>query len=342
MDCFYASVEMREYPQHKGKALAVGGHSGRGVLTTCNYIARDFGVRSAMPVFKAKQICPDLICLPVRMKLYREESIKVRAILEKEFSTVEMASIDEAYLEKDLDPEDALAFAVEIRKKIYDQLRLPCSIGIAPNKMLAKIGSGHCKPDNQMIIREEEIMSFMKELPIRAIPGVGPKTQERFRKLGVEKCSNLWRFSMDELNASFGVWGAALYDRSRGVDERKINTSRERKSLSVERTFLESVESEAELLQKVDKIFPEFQERLGKYLKANEVSVQKVYVVLKFSDFQRTTLEITSQQIYLEQMKELVQKAFQRSNKAVRLLGLGARFKTASSRPRNPRQLRLL
>src|SRR5471032_9358 len=175
MDCFYAAVEMRERPELAGQPIAVGGGSRRGVVTTCNYEARKFGVHSAMPGFQAREKCPTLVFLPVRFDLYRAESVKIRQILLSYTPLVEPLSLDEAYLDVTGLDRYAWDIAKEIRKRIFEETRLTGSAGIAPNKMLAKIASDWRKPNGQFAITPEQVEMFIRDLPVRKIWGVGPR-----------------------------------------------------------------------------------------------------------------------------------------------------------------------
>ena len=178
MDCFYAAIELREHPELKGRPVAVGGGSRRGVITTCNYEARGFGVRSAMPGFKARELCPELLFLPVRFDLYRAESAKIRSILLSYTALVEPLSLDEAYLDVTGLGRYAWDIARELRARIFAATGLTSSAGIAPNKMLAKIASDWRKPDGQFAILPGEVEEFMRRLPVRKISGVGPRRRE--------------------------------------------------------------------------------------------------------------------------------------------------------------------
>src|ERR1700733_7638141 len=219
MDCFYAAVEMRERPELAGQPIAVGGGSRRGVVTTCNYEARKFGVHSAMPGFQARERCPDLVFLPVRFDLYRAESARIRAILRDYTPLVEPLSLDEAYLDVTGLNRYAWDIAREIRKRIFDETRLTGSAGIAPNKMLAKIASDWRKPNGQFAITPEQVEAFMRDLPVRKIWGVGPKSAEKFRSQGIRTCADLQQIPMAELMCRHGKWGRELYDLARGHDE---------------------------------------------------------------------------------------------------------------------------
>ena len=238
MDCFYAAIEVRDRPELAGQPVAVGGaRDQRGVLTTCNYEARKFGLRSAMPTFKALQRCPDLIVMPTRFEVYRRESAKIREILLRFTPLVEPLSLDEAFLDVSRHEGDPSALAQIIRQLIFQNTRLTASAGIAPNKMLAKIASDWNKPNGQFEIRPEDIAVFMQELPVQKLWGIGAKSAEKFARLGIRTCGDLQRCSRIQLHEWFGKFGLELYLLCRGDDRREVTPDRERESLSKQRTF---------------------------------------------------------------------------------------------------------
>src|ERR1700741_4895047 len=195
MDCFYAAIEVRDQPALKGKPVGVGGaRDRRGVLTTCNYEARKYGIRSAMPTFKALQRCPHLIVMPTRFEVYRRESARIREILNRFTPLVEPLSLDEAFLDVSSHDGDPEALAYLIRQLIFQQTQLTASAGIAPNKMLAKIASEINKPNGQFTVREEDIDAFLRPLSVRKIWGIGTKSAEKFARLGVSTCGDLQQY----------------------------------------------------------------------------------------------------------------------------------------------------
>ncbi|MDP6859283.1 MAG: DNA polymerase IV, partial [Verrucomicrobiales bacterium] len=213
MDCFFAAIEIRDRPELSSKPVAVGGNpSGRGVLTTCNYIARKYGCHSAMPAFKALELCPDLIILPVRHDLYREESHKIREIFKQTTTIIEPLSLDEAYLDVTHLKEDPSKIAQRIRQQIKDERGLTSSAGISPNKMLAKIASDWNKPDGQFTISPEEVRCFVKDLPVRKISGVGRVTAKKLADIGVHRCKDLQKLELADLVRRFGKYGHRLAD----------------------------------------------------------------------------------------------------------------------------------
>ena len=258
MDCFYASVEIRDHPEYKNKPVAVAGSSeNRGVVTTCNYIARKYGVRSAMPSITAKKLCPKIVFLPVNMQKYRTTSEEIHKIYKCYTKIIEPVSLDEAYLDvtesKYCDGNPAL-MAQQIRNKIYEDLKITASAGIASNKFLAKIASDWNKPNGQFLIADDEIQDFVLKIPIRRIHGVGKKTEELLKQRKVNTCADLQKISKYDLINLLGKYGETLFHLCRGVDDRIVEPNRIRKSLSVEDTYQfdlithESCKKELELL----------------------------------------------------------------------------------------------
>ena len=337
MDCFYAAVEMRERPELAGQPLAVGGGGRRGVVTTCNYEARKFGVHSAMPGFKARERCPQLIFLPVRFDLYRAESAKIRKILFEYTPRVEPLSLDEAYLDVTGLDRYAWEIAKEIRQRIFHETALTASAGIAPNKMLAKIASDWRKPNGQFAITPEQVDAFVRELPVRKIWGVGPKGAEKFERQGIRTCGDLQRFSLPELVRSHGKWGQELYQLCRGQDDREVEPNRIRKSLSNETTFGDLLTTLEDCRRELDKLVAELEEELRG--KSMERPIHKAFVKIKFADFTRTTRECVTPNPTRATYQALLAEAYERSRHPVRLLGSGVRFAAADEEPPSTQQL---
>jgi len=327
MDSFYASIEMRDNPSLNNKPIAVGGDKfRRGVLCTCNYEARKYGIHSAMPSFKALALCPDLIILPVRMDKYRDESQKIRSIFHQYTHLVEPLSLDEAFLDV-TDCEDyknsATLIAKAIREEIYDNLRLTASAGIAPNKFLAKIASDWQKPNGQYVVAPENINIFLKNLPVKKIFGVGKVTASKFEKIGIETCAELQELSLEQLTTEFGKFGVRLYELCRGIDTREVKPKRERKSQSVETTFPKDMSNQAICHKALNQLFI----RLNTRLKNNpKHKIHKQFIKIKFSDFTSTTVEMLSNTLILENFHHLFEEGFARKNLPLRLLGIGVRF----------------
>lgn len=332
MDCFYAAIEEREDPSLRGKPVAVGGGSRRGVVCAANYEARKFGVHSAMPGFKAMQCCPQLITLPVRFDLYRSESFKIRAIFGRFTELIEPLSLDEAYLDVSHWKTSAAAIAAEIRAQIFEETGLAASAGIAPNKMLAKIASDWNKPNGQFEVCPEEIDAFMLNLPVSKLWGVGKRMQEKLTRIQVQTCGDLQKFDKIELSQRFGKWGLELYELCRGRDEREVKVHRSRKSISKEHTFTEDVSNVDELLPMLRKTMAEIQEVLqGRY---RSRKVRSLVVKLKFADFTRTTAERACPELDEGVYTTLLADAWSRGNgKPVRLFGMGVRLQDEEDDP---------
>ncbi|MFZ1221044.1 MAG: DNA polymerase IV [Chthoniobacterales bacterium] len=328
MDCFYAAIEVRDQPALKGKPVGVGGaRDRRGVLTTCNYEARKFGVHSAMPTFMALQRCPHLIILPTRFDVYRKESAAIREILYRFTPLVEPLSLDEAYLDVTAHPGAPAPLAQVIRGLIFRKTRLTASAGIGPNKLVAKIASDLKKPNGQVEVKPEEVPSFMAKLPVRKLWGIGEVTEQKLEKLGIATCGDMQRLSRIALQEHFGKFGIELYDLCRGIDHRPVEPDRERKSLSNEETFSTDLETLTECEEKLPELFEELMADLDQ--KESNRAVTKIFVKLKFHDFTRTTIERAGLPPTLDQFQLLLGEAFARTKKSVRLIGLGVRFASA-------------
>jgi DNA polymerase-4 len=324
MDCFYAAVEMRERPELAGQPIAVGGGSRRGVVTTCNYEARAFGVRSAMPGFLARERCPQLVFLPVRFELYRAESARIRGLMLEYTPLVEPLSLDEAYLDVTASGRYAWEIARELRARIREETGLTSSAGIAPNKMLAKIASDWRKPNGQFAVTPDQVEAFVRDLPVAKLSGVGPKSAAKFESQGIRTCADLQRLPLAELVARMGRWGEELYHRCRGRDDRAVEPDRIRKSLSNERTYPENLVSIEACRSALLELVAELEEELRS--KASDRVIRKAFVKVKFADFTRTTRECVCAQPAPGVFESLLVEARGRSAKPVRLLGAGVRF----------------
>jgi len=330
MDCFYAAIEVRDRPALRGKPVAVGGaRERRGVLTTCNYEARKFGVRSAMPTFLALQRCPHLIVLPTRFDVYRREAANIRSILHRFTPLIEPLSLDEAYLDVTAHPEAPGMLAAVIRKAILQETKLTASAGIGPNKLIAKIASEMNKPNGQFEVTPEDVPGFMHPLPVRKIWGIGEKTERKLEGLGVKRCADLQRFTRPQLVDLFGKFGVELYDLCRGSDHRPVEPDRPRKSLSTEETFPVDLATLAQCEEKLEELFQDLMADLAQ--KESTRNIAKIFVKLKFSDFSRTTAERAGLAPALPEFRLLLAEAFDRTEKPVRLIGVGVRF--ANPRP---------
>ncbi|MDB5772568.1 MAG: dinB [Burkholderia sp.] len=327
-DCFYAAVEMRDDPSLRGRPLAVGGRADqRGVVATCNYEARRFGIHSAMATSQALQRCPDLIVLPPAMDKYRVASKQILAIYRDYTDLVEPLSLDEAYLdvtESSHFQGSATLIAQDIRARIAETVGITASAGVAPNKFLAKIASDWNKPDGMFVIRPHEVDAFVATLPVKKLFGVGKVTAAKLNRLGVNNCTDLRSWSMADLQHHFGKFGESLYGLARGNDRRHVSPSRERKSISVEETYIVDLPD----LDACQRELPALIERLMERIRRAKAERQlhKLFVKIRFADFRRTTVESVGSGIDPAVYRKLLETGFQRGNKPVRLLGAGVRL----------------
>ena len=327
-DCFFAAIEMRDDPSLVNRPIAVGGSSDkRGVISTCNYDARRFGVRSAMPSSHAKRLCPDLIILPHRMEAYREASLQMRSIFYEYTELVEPLSLDEAFLDvsdSEFHQGSATLIAQEIRARIHQEIGITVSAGIAPNKFLAKIASDWHKPNGQFVITPAKVPEFVAQLPVKKIYGVGKAMANKLAELNIFTCSDLQKFSVFELTQRFGQMGTRLYHLSRGIDERQVTVDRRRKSLSVENTFTQDLPSLPHCLRELPALSQQLAIRLRRV--DDDYKIVKLFVKIKFSDFSTTTIERSASAVSPATLQDLCAEAYERKHLPVRLLGVGVRF----------------
>lgn len=337
MDSFFASVEMRDHPEWRNIPLAVGGSpSRRGVLSTCNYLARKYGVRSAMPSSHALRLCPDLLIVPGRSHAYKEASLQVHKILNQYSDLIEPLSLDEAYI----DVTDSKAcggsatlIAHEIRQKIFEQTLLTASAGAAPNKFLAKMASEWNKPNGLFTIAPNEIDTFMAELPLIKLPGIGAKTAHSLHNHGFKTCGDIQRCDLFTLIRRYGKWAHRLYELSFGYDDNAVENHWLRKSLGVEETFEKDLLPE-ECSIYIDDIYNEMLLRFNRYQKKEpSVMPHKAFVKIKTHDFKLHTYECLLGQINSpekvppqDQFQIMLTTLLERYSTPVRLIGLGVRL----------------
>ncbi|WP_299533321.1 DNA polymerase IV [Ulvibacterium sp.] len=325
MDAFYASVEQLDNPELKGKPIAVGGSSKRGVVAAASYEARKFGVRSAMSSVLAKRKCPELIFVKARFDRYKEISNIIRTIFFEYTDLVEPLSLDEAYLDvtqnKKGNP-SATLIAREIRHRIFEETGLTASAGISINKFIAKVASDINKPNGQKTINPEEVIQFLEDLEIRKFYGVGKVTAEKMYKLGIFTGKDLKQRTLEFLDSNFGKSGSHYYHVVRGVHTSEVKPHRIPKSVGAERTFSENLSSEIFMLQRLEHIAEELERRLKK----SNIAGKTITLKIKYSDFTLQTRSktlpyfIADKVLILEMAKELLyQEQLQNS---VRLLGI--------------------
>ena len=323
MDCYYAAVEMRDNPEYRNVPLAIGGSSDRrGVISTCNYQARQYGVRSAMATAHALKLCPDLVLAPSRMALYAEISQQIREIFSRYTDKIEPLSLDEAYLDVSdckLFSGSATLIAEDIRRTIFEETQLTASAGVAPCKFVAKIASDENKPDGICVITPDKLDDFVIGLPLGKIPGVGKVTLAKLNNIGLYSCADVRQFPFEDLIKGFGKFGAVIWDRSHGLDDRNLSLARQRKSVGVERTLPEDIRSEEDCIKMVESLFPLLEKRLAK----SGAKIQSQGIKLKFSDFQQTTVEHRCQLLDKAYFLELLTEGLSRqANRGIRLVGL--------------------
>lgn len=325
MDAFYASVEQMDFPELKGKPIAVGGSEKRGVVSAASYEARKFGVKSAMSGLQAKRLCPDLIFVKPRFERYREISKKIRAIFFDYTDLVEPLSLDEAYLDVTINKKgnpSASLIAQEIRQRIFNEVGLTASAGISINKFIAKVASDYNKPNGQKTVNPEDVLLFLEDLDIRKFYGVGKVTAEKMYQLGIFTGKDLKAKSIDYLDTHFGKSGRYYYHVVRGIHNSEVKPNRIRKSLAAERTFSENLSSEIFMLEKLKHIAQEVSKRLTK----NKVAGKTITLKIKYSDFTIQTRSktlpyfISDTSLILDTVKTLL--AQEKINNSVRLLGI--------------------
>jgi DNA polymerase-4 len=266
MDCFYAAVHMRDDPSLRGKPVVVGGRpEGRGVVAAASYEARRFGIHSAMPSVRARRLCPDLIILPPDFRLYARESEKIFAIYREITPCVQAVSIDEAYLEVTGHLGafgSATAVAREIRRRVREERGLTVSVGVGPNRLVAKIASDFKKPDGLTVVPPAKVQEFLDPLPARRLHGVGPATERALAELGVETVAQLRALPVERLVERFGRHGRTLFEFSRGIDERPVETRSVRKSLGTESTYAVDLVGRPAVETEIDRLARELAEAL--------------------------------------------------------------------------------
>lgn len=341
MDCFYAAIEARDNPSLRGKALAVGGSpDARGVVATCSYEARKFGVHSAMPMKTALRLCPELIRVPPRRAVYQAVSEQIHTIFATYTELIEPLSLDEAYLDVSQAHQhqgSATLIAQAIRARIWQEQELTASAGIAPNKFLAKVASDWHKPNGQFVIRPQMIAEFMLSLPVKKIPGVGTVTAERMGELGVRTCADLQAWSVDKLCAEFGRFGRRLYELARGIDHRPVSVDNPYKSISVEDTFVRDLPDLAACYAELPALFRALEQRLAKAQASQRLVPKSIVVKIRFHDFVLTTAQTTTSLVEERLFLPLIKQAWKRRQMPVRLLGIGVHF----AEPWQPEQLSL-
>lgn len=329
MDSFFAAVEMRDDPSLRGKPVVVGGDPrGRGVVAAASYEVRKYGVHSAMPAARAIQLCPQAIFLKPDFRRYREESGKIFDIFRRFTPLVQPVSVDEAYLDvtEHLEPwGSATGVAQEIQRQVRAERRLTVSIGVAPNKLVAKIASDFHKPDGLTVVHPHKVEGFLAPLAVRKLRGVGPRTEEALAKLGIETVADLRRVERDDLVRRFGRHGESLFEFARGLDERPVVTHRERKSLGHENTYREDLAS----LDRMDAEMERFAEEVARGLEKRGFLASTFTAKVRFGDFttvtrSKTLPSPTADAVVIGRVARELLRRTQAPQRPVRLLGVTA------------------
>ena len=332
-DCFYAAVESRDQPRYRGKPLAVGGDPGRrGVIATCNYEARAYGVRSAMPSSRAMTLCPELIIVRPDFDRYRKVSQQIHTVFQRFTAEIEPLSLDEAFLDVTDSPHfdnRATRMARALRSQIRDEVGITVSAGVAPNKFLAKIASDWRKPDGLFVIQPDQVADFIRTLPVEKIFGVGRVTAERMHGLGIRTCADLQALTRLELGQQFGSFGERLWQLCRGEDDRPVQASRRRKSVSVEQTYDQDLPRIDHWLLALPALLDQLRTRMQR-LDTSYLG-QALFAKVRYDDFSTSTCEAPGDRLDEEVFANLLRSLWQRQARPVRLLGIGVRLRDADS-----------
>lgn len=328
-DCFYAAVEVRDDPRLRGRPVAVGGDpQRRGVIATCNYEARRFGVHSAMASAHALRLCPELVILKPEFDKYRRISGEIREIFARFTDLIEPLSLDEAYLDvtdsQRLD-NSATRIAGAIREQVRQQTGITVSAGVAPNKFLAKIASDWDKPDGLFVIPPQRVAEFVHELPVKKISGVGRVTADKLAAMGIETCAQLQQQGVVALTQSFGSFGEKLHQLAHGIDERPVQTSRRRKSVSVEKTYEKDLASPRDWGDELPSLMEKLRGRLERL--DSQYLIQALVAKVRYRDFTLSTCETAGAQLDPDAYAQLLQTLWERRELPARLLGIGVRLR---------------
>ncbi len=348
MDYFFAQIEERENPHFKGKPVVVGANpapeqvrcgrdskgepivkmraTGRGVVSTANYEARKYGIKSGMPISKAWQLCPNAIFLPVNIELYQRVSNEIMEIIKKYSAIYEIVSLDEAYLDISFCKswEEAENLGKRLKREIFEKERLTCTVGIGPNKTIAKLATEKAKPNGLKVVKPEEVEKFLNPLDIEELPGIGPKTAEKLRRIGINKIFELKKLSKEKLKEMFGKVGEKIWEKARGIDEEEVSSKEIIKSVGRQITFERDTKDPKLIFKTFEKLLKEtYQELLQ-----NNFSFKTITVICRYKDFEThsksKTLKEPSKDFNLlkKESKKLLLKFLLESKKLIRLIGI--------------------
>jgi len=329
LDAFFASCEQRDHPEYRGKPLIVGAlPGGRGVVAACSYEARKFGLHSAMPISQACKLCPDGIYVRPELAKYRRESKRIMALLDDISPMVEKASIDEAYLDiSGLEHVwgDPRATGEQIRKRIFEVTSLTASVGIGPNRLIAKLASEACKPDGLRVVAPDEVLDFLAPMPVSNLRGMGAQTRKKADKLGLQTIAELRGLSLEAMQAHFGTRsGQNFYNQARGIGSVQISTDRQRKSISKETTFSNDVEDK----HKLHDVLRDLSAQVARTARREELSGKVVTLKVRYRGFETFTRqhslgEFTHDERLMLDTAWMLLNSGSLPNKPVRLIGIG-------------------
>lgn len=330
MDAFYASVELRDNPSLQGKPIVIAKHpnltGGRGIVSTCNYVAREYGIHSAMSASEAYRLCPHAVFIPPNHSHYREVSQEIHEIFRRFTDMIEPVSLDEAYLDitsNKVNINSATIIAKQIQRLVYEEIKLTCSIGASYNKYIAKIASDYRKPAGLTVIEPHEAIDFLKSLDIKQFPGVGSKTLTQFRDEDINTGADLYKKSLDYLITNFGKLGYSLYFRVRGISNAPVRSNRDRKSLGKERTFRHFIDNEADALAQINRII----DLINTSHPIEELKAHTLTLKIRYDDFETITRQ--QQRVdpiaSVEESLEIAYNLWEENavlDKSIRLLGV--------------------
>jgi DNA polymerase-4 len=329
MDAFFASIEQRDFPELRGRPVLVGGSGPRGVVAAASYEARAFGCHSAQPTAQARRLCPHAVVVPVRGRVYRDVAAQVFDILESYTPLVQPLSVDEAFLDVTGSRRllgDAADIARDIRARVRAQVNLTCSVGVAPNKFLAKLASSINKPDALTIIHPDRVRQTLDGLPIGAMWGVGPVTEARLRALGIERFADVQQFPLDALERELGSYALRLKQLARGEDDRPVTPDGQAKSVSHEQTFSHDLVSP----DAVRDVLLEQTEAVSRRLRKHGLAARSVTIKIRFGDYETITRSATLEEptdrtdILWRGAAALFDTWSRQAFRPVRLIGMGA------------------
>ncbi len=330
MDHFFAAVEEREHPEYKGKPIVVGADpkegKGRGVVSTCNYEAREYGIRSGMPISRAWRRCPHAVYLPVNYKLYMQISFRIMTILRGYADKFEQWGIDEAFLDvssKVKNYEETKRLARKIKQEVNEREGLTCSIGVGPNKLVAKIASDFKKPNGLTVVEDKDVEAFLAPLPVNKLLWVGKKTERKLNALGIKTIGDLANYDPSVLAEKFGVWGTQIYLSAHGIDKSEVQERWETKSMSRDTTFEEDTSDVKLILGTLDALA----ENVHRQLVESKFTCKTITVKIRYENFEthtrgKTLPFLTDRLSDIQKTARELMQAYLKTDRKVRLVGV--------------------